>query len=126
MYTTCAQFNEEEHIQCLQLNGFYCEEISSQDLLFGVQHQMTPTDRSTTNRSRRDVVSSQYVLDRCARYFAAQLDKFSLNLAVSSMRVLFCQVQDQAFKIVIYVCSSTLVLSWSAPPLPSYKFPMPA
>jgi hypothetical protein len=24
VYTACAQFNEEEHIQCLQLNGFYC------------------------------------------------------------------------------------------------------
>ncbi len=69
-------------------------------------------------------MSSQYVLDRCARYFESQLDKFSLNLAVSPTRVLFCQAQDQAFKIVIYVRSSTLVLV-SVPPLPLYKFPMP-
>ena len=38
------QFNEEKHVYGLKKDSFHCEEITRQDLLFLVGHQMTPTN----------------------------------------------------------------------------------
>jgi len=65
VYSACAKFDEEEYIECSQLDGFHCEEIYRQNLFFAVQHQMTPTDGSTTNGNEQDMMSAQRFLDRC-------------------------------------------------------------
>ena len=99
--TACVQFNEEEHIQCPQPDGFYCEEVCGQKLFFVMCHQMSPTDRAATNQSWQDSVLLKYVPDACARYSETQLEHFPFDLAISPAWILLCQAQNQTFKFLI-------------------------
>ena len=85
MDTLCAQFNEEEHIESLQLDGVHGEKICRQDVLFVMRYQVPPADGSPTNRCGQDVMPTKRFLDRRSRYREAQFDEFAFDLAISPM-----------------------------------------
>jgi len=44
-----AQLDEEEDVQCLQKQRVHGEEVTGDDLLFVMGHQLPPTERRTTS-----------------------------------------------------------------------------
>jgi hypothetical protein len=51
-----ADFDVEQHVQCLQSEGFHGEEIAGQELLLVVGHQLSPTEGAIAYRSGYDAV----------------------------------------------------------------------
>jgi len=83
-----TQFDEEEHIDGLKPDGFYCEHIASEDLVFVVVHQMTPTNGTITNWCWLDAIAFENVTNVWLRCVEAQLDEFTMDLAIAPARVL--------------------------------------
>jgi len=56
MHSAGAEFDEEEHIEGLQADGFEGEEVAGQDLIFVMAHEVTPGDGAAANACREDPV----------------------------------------------------------------------
>ena len=63
MHPACPKFDEEQDIQPLQPQRIYGEEITGQDLLFVMRHEMPPTLGSITRQGRLNVVAFKYISD---------------------------------------------------------------
>ena len=51
-----TDFDVEQHIQCLQPEGFHGEEITGEELLFVVGHQLSPAEGAIANGRGHDAV----------------------------------------------------------------------
>ena len=119
-----TQFDEEEYIDGLEPDSFDSEKIASQDLILVVGHEMTPTDGAISNKCWLDTVTTEHIAYRWLRNLAAQLEKFTHNLAISHARVLLSDLDYQVFSFLTDGWSSTLVFVGISPFL-SNQVPIP-
>ena len=101
MNTSAPDFNEEQYVNRFQEERFGGEEITGQDLVFVVIHQVTPTRRSTTFWSRRNVVPSQDVGDSFVTDSVAKLFEFTLNPIVAEIVILLRQSNHETFELSV-------------------------
>jgi hypothetical protein len=73
MNSTCADLDEEEHLQRLQAQGFYGEEITSQQLVLVLAQEGTPgTALPSSLGSRRNMLTFQDISNSRAPNAIAQ------------------------------------------------------
>ena len=65
MHLARTQFDEEKHVKGLQSDGFDGEEVASQDLLFIMVDQGTPTNRAAADQGWLDIVTVEDIPNRC-------------------------------------------------------------
>ena len=109
--TARAQFDEEEHVDGLKQDSFHGEEITRQDLLFVVIHQMSPAKRAMANRSWLDAVTVENVANGWLGNLEIQLDDFALDFAVTPARVFSGETENKVFdflagrwSLVVHLC----------------------
>ena len=101
MNTSAPDLNEEQYVNRFQEERFDGEEITGQDLVFVVIHQVTPTRRSSTLWSQRNVGLSQDVGDSFVTDSVAELFEFSLNAIVAEIVILLCQSNHETFELSV-------------------------
>ena len=107
MNLTRTQFDEEEHIESLQQDGFHSEEVAGQDLIFVVCHQMAPTNGAITNRSGLDAIPDEAgealavenIANGWLRNLETQLDECTSDFAVTPTGVLKGKAENQFLKL---------------------------
>lgn len=65
MHLAGAEFEEQEHIEGLQADGFQGEEVAGQDLVLVMAHEVTPTDGAAANACREDPVAFEHIANGC-------------------------------------------------------------
>jgi hypothetical protein len=82
MDTPTSQLNEEKHVKRLQPGSFHGEEVTSEQLVPIMTQEGTPTAALLSAIRRSWYMSAfQYISDRRAPDFIAELEQFALQLA---------------------------------------------
>ena len=101
MNSSGPELNEEQYVNRFQEERFDGEEITCQNLVFVVIHQVTPTMRSPALWSRRNVVPSQDVGDSFVTDSVAKLFEFTLNPVIAEIVILLCQSNHETFELSV-------------------------
>ena len=125
MHLAGAEFDKEEHVEGLQADSLQGEKVAGQDLIFVMAHEVTPTDGTVANACREYPVAVEHIANGCLGCLVTQLQEFAFDLAISPAWVLLCKAENQIFKLLVYVRSSTLAMV-KIGPFPANQLPMPA
>ena len=124
MDSSGAQFDKEQNIQSLQPQSLHGEEITRQDLILVVGHQLAPTQRAVAHRCWDNLMPVEYIANGRAGDLETQLEEFALQFAISPAGIFFCQTHNQVFKLGIEP-GSTALAPTRIGPLAPHQFTMP-
>ena len=118
-----AKLDEEEDVQRLQKQSVHGEEVTSDELLFIMGHELSPTERRTTLTQGWYAVTSEDAGDGLIADLDAQFAQFSLDLAVAPV-IGTGKLQHQTLHFDIGSWSSA-GYTMSVGPFPPRQFTMP-
>ena len=125
MDASCAQFDEEEHVERLEEGCLHREEVTGQDLLAVMGEKAAPrASFLPALRCRRHLLALEHIPHGGPADALAQLDEFAMNAAVAPGRVLPRQTQDQLLTRSVDARPTTWALVRERP-LPADQVPMP-
>ena len=81
--STRTYFDKEQNVDRLKKERINGEEITRQDLLFVVLHEMSPTHGAFALRYRRNTVSRQDIANRLVTDNVSQLTQFALKAIIA-------------------------------------------
>src|SRR5258708_6165919 len=93
MDASAADFDEKEHVQCLQPKRFHTEEIAGEHLVLVLVEECPPVQASSAFWRSDNASLSQNILDGGSVQPIAQLLQFTLDLVVAPL-VLLGQTND--------------------------------
>ncbi len=93
VYTSGADFNEEQDIQCLECDGFHAEEIAGEQRLFVMVQKRAPIGRAFSNWSGENTIASQNLTDSLMANAVTQLLQLIFDFVVAPL-VFACQTED--------------------------------
>ncbi len=109
-----AQFDEEEHVDGLQPDGFHGKKVTGQDLLLVMGHELPPTNGAVANWSGENVVTVEDVAHGCQGNLETQFEQFTHNLAITKAGVLSSEKENQVLNLLADCWSTTLVFCWDS------------
>ena len=95
-----AQFDEEEHVDGLQPDGFHGKKVTGQDLFLVMGHELPPTNGAVANRSGENAVTVEDVAHGCQGNLETQFEQFTHNLAITEAGVLSSETENETFNLL--------------------------
>jgi hypothetical protein len=94
MASARTQFDEEEHVNGLQQDGFHGEKVTGQNLILVMGHEMTLTQGAIANRSGENAVTIENVANGWLRDLETQLEECSSDFTVTPTGFLLGETEN--------------------------------